>query len=789
MVANDNSPPQRTAVIFTSSQVEMDAVMAYLEIGEPEATPAPFLIGYFQGWRVAVANVEGFKLEVAGTDSDGMLWVEPLRDGQLIRNGSMRRLEHDGTATYSGEYSYGPSSAHELMDIAWKVYAPEIALSVGAASAGSRIVRSGDVVIATVFNTDSGGNYGSNAWTWTDIKAISDSGNWRRRGGGPTAKIVLGNIAGAQRKAPKGGKGDKRFSDALAFDVPGTEFWQSPVPGRFPELMFIRGIVGRSEKSHIISAASAAAFAMEFLAHRSREPDPLEMLRNGLLDLTPADFERVVGAGLAGILDEPFRQASSGRQPGGDVGSDRVRVEAKRYRTKAPETRDLLGSLTSTLNAAPDITHWVVASTVGLSLQAVDDLHLAARRQNVKEVVLDWPDNGIPPLAAALVLGRDEVGKSFQAFGPILSRLSELPEVMAVGRRIFDLLRRDPPGRPIHDPVLRHVRNKVNPAAVLDPAYQVVKFMNRDQEMADWLDWAKNRNLPGRLLTGAGGMGKTRMLIEICEKLRNDGWRTGFLKEGAKFEDLYRQLLGREKWLIVVDYAERRPKDVDILCCAIRDSGATVRLALLARREGEWLEDMVVGTGAAADFLDNGQGLDRLELGPVAPARAAGRRNTRQAVFERAVTDYAEVGSRQTRPAYRAVDFGDPRYDNILLLLLEAWARAPGAQDFADAGAIPLEAVLKRETRYLRRCSPPGISSRSLMTVLCWIYEYGPAETYDDAVTLLARCPALSGQSADTVGRLAEVFHDVYPGPHWLNRIQPDLIGEEMVRRYGRWNP
>lgn len=770
----------------------MDAVMAHLEIGEPEPTPFPFHEGYFEGWRVVVANVDGFNLDVEYLDPDGMPVVAPLRDGSFIRDGSMHRstpLQHDGTATYSGEHSYGPETARGVLDRAWRVYAPEIALSIGAASPGNRSVRSGDVVIADVFNTDSGGSYGSNVGTWLDIKAISESEKWRHRGGGPTAKIVLGSVAGARRKAPRGEEGDKRFRDALAFDLPETQFWFSPEPVQFPELLLIRGIVGRSESSRIVSAASAAAFAMEFLAHRSREPNPLEMLRSALLDLTPADFERAVGAGLAGMLGETFRQASGGRQPGGDVGSDRVRVEAKRYRTKPPETRDLLGSLTSTLNAAPNTTHWVVASTVGLPLQAVDELCPAARRQNVKEVILDWPANAVPPLAAALVLGREEVVRSFVTLGPPLERLSEQPEVMEAGRKILDLLRRDPPGRPIHDPVLRHVKDKVNPAAVLDPSYRVVKLMNRDQEMADWLDWARNRNLPGRLLTGAGGMGKTRLLIEICEKLRHEGWRTGFLKEGAKYEDLYRQLVGREKWLIVVDYAERRPENVDILCRAIRDSGATVRLALLARREGEWLEDMIGGTGAAADFLDNGQGLDRLELRPVAPARAAGRLYTRQAVFEHAIKDYKSAESRKASLAYRAVDFDDPRYDNILQLLLEAWAQTPGVQDFADAGSPPLEAVVRKEARYLKRCLPSGLSSRTMMEVLAWIYERGPASTRKVAIALLTQCPALSGQSADMVSRVAEVFHDVYPGPHWLNRIQPDLIGEEVVRRYGPWNP
>lgn len=790
-MAADPPPPSRTAVIFASSQVEMDAVLAHL--GYYKFGPSPFVEGQFEDWRVAVLNVEQ-------CDEDTGLVVERLsRSVSLSISGSLT-----GSVTAPVVASqHGAVSVERLLEMAWEAYRPEIAVSVGAATAGNKTVTGGDVVIADLFATDNGGNYGSNVATWTDIKAVVETGSWRRRGGGPVAKAVLGTIAGARRKAPKGGKADKRFRDALAFEVPGTAFWHSPVSSPLSELLFIRGILGESYRHQIgaaashayartgyraarkAAAASAAAFAMEFLAHRSRASDPIEMLRTALLDFAPDDFEWAVGAGLSGMLGEPFRQASSGRQPSGDVGGGTVRVEAKRYRKKAPETRDLLGSLTSTLNAVPDLSHWVVASTIGLPLQAIDDLHLAARRQGVKEVVLDWPSTGVPPLAAALVLGRAEVARSFKSLGPILEALADRPEIVEAGRKVLDTLRRDPPGRPIHDPVLRYVAGKVNAAAALDPAYRVVKFMNREREMADWLAWARDGNLPARLLTGAGGMGKTRLLIELCEQLRREGWRTGFLKEEADYDGLCRQLVGREKWLIVVDYAERRPHDLDSLCRAVRDSGAMVRLALLARRDGEWLENLVAGRGATAQFLDGGEGIACLQLEPVKPVRAADRLYTRQAIYEHAIKDYVKAsGGRRTKSAYRALDFDDIEYDNILLLLLEAWAVA-----FDGSGRTPIQAVLDREKHYLEKLAPSGLSPRTMMEVLAWIYAHGPASIRKDAIALLSRCPALEGQNAAMISQVAEVFHDVYPGPHWLNRIQPDLIGEEVVKKYGLWNP
>lgn len=768
----DPPTPSRTAVIFASSRVEVGAVLSHLE--RYESGTFPFIEGRFEDWRIAILDVEQ-------CDEDTGLVVEQL--SRSVSSSISSSLAGSVTAPIVAS-QHGAVSVERLLELAWEAYRPEIALSVGVATAGNRGVRSGDVVIADLFATDNGGNYGSTVATWTDIKVVSEAGRWRRRGGKPTAKAVLGGVAGARRKAPKGEKAGERFRDAQAFDVPGTTFWHSPVSSPLSELVFIRGIVGRSERSERRSAAatSAAAFAMEFLAHRSRDSDPIEMLRSALLDLAPHDFERAVAAGLSGMLGVPFRQASSGRQPGGDVGGGRVRVEAKRYRNKPPKTRDLLGSLTSTLNALPDLSHWAVASTIGLPLQAIDDLHLAARRQGVKELVLDWPRTGVPPLAAALVLGRQEVVQNFKILDPILEALANRPEVIAAGQKVLDALRRDPPGRPVYDPVLRYVARKVNAAAALDPAYRVVKFMNREREIADWLAWARDGNLPARLLIGAGGMGKTRLLMELCEKLRLEGWRTGFLMEGADYEGLCRQLVGREKMLIVVDYAERRPRDLDRLCRAIRDSGATVRLALLARRDGEWLDDLVAGRGAAAQLLDGGEGIACLQLEPVKPVRAADHLYTRQAIYEHAITDYVQAsGGTRAKSAYRATNFDDVEYDNILLLLLEAWAVA-----FDGSGRLPIQAVLDREKHYLEKLAPAGLSSRLLMEVLAWIYTHGPAPARKDAIALLSKCPALAGQPAATTSQLAEVFHDVYPGPHWLNRIQPDLIGEEVERVYGQ---
>lgn len=514
-----------------------------------------------------------------------------------------------------------------------------------------------------------------------------------------------------------------------------------------------------------------------------------DALRSRLLALSPAAFEKVAALALSGLLPgQPVRPAAAGRQPGGDGGGGPVRLEAKRYRIGVPDTRALLGGLTSAVTAAPGMTHWVLASTAGLPLQAADELAVAAERQGVCAVVLDWPAAGVPPLAAALVAGRNAVAAAFPDLVPLLEEMASRPETAAAAEAVRAALRTDPPGCPIHDPCLSYGHGRVSATAALDSRYRVVPLMNRDAELAEWTAWAHQGDARAWLLTGDGGMGKTRLLIEVCHRLREQGWRAGFLRETAAVGDrggLRRQIAGRDPLLIVVDYAERRSGDLQELCEVILEQGASarVRLALLARAAGAWLGDLLDGGGAAAQILDHDGGLIARQIAPAAPQKAAHRRRSRHEVLVEAVRAFALARGGMDGDAVAArlvetVDLDRPDFDRILLLLLEGWRAVFG--DDGSPRRSALGTALIREQRYLAKLAP-WMRPRPLMATAAWIYMNGGASSRGEALDLLSRCPALAGQGADTIVRLADLFHDVYPGPAWLNPIQPDLLGEALM--------
>ena len=76
------------------------------------------------------------------------------------------------------------------------------------------------------------------------------------------------------------------------------------------------------------------------------------------------------------------------------------------------------------------------------------------------------------------------------------------------------------------------------PLQLLQAKFAVVPFADGGGTKGDMLDWALSRGsyatdprrAAGRLIHGPGGLGKTRLLIEVAEELRVAGWSAGFLE-------------------------------------------------------------------------------------------------------------------------------------------------------------------------------------------------------------------------------------------------------------------
>jgi tetratricopeptide (TPR) repeat protein len=179
---------------------------------------------------------------------------------------------------------------------------------------------------------------------------------------------------------------------------------------------------------------------------------------------------------------------------------------------------------------------------------------------------------------------------------------------------------------------------RLNPQPQLDPKLRAldessrlyfgarkVPFVGREAELRRLLDVTlADGDVSWWLVTGPGGMGKSRLALELCHRA-GACWRTGFLPQ---------QQLEHFNWtgwqpdlphLMIVDYAAALPKAVGRLLEALRlrqyntPLEMPVRVLLLERRKDDrwWDELMAAGDrhGLAEILVDQ----TPLELGPLGP--------------------------------------------------------------------------------------------------------------------------------------------------------------------------
>ena len=318
------------------------------------------------------------------------------------------------------------------------------------------------------------------------------------------------------------------------------------------------------------------------------------------------------------------------------------------------------------------------------------------------------------------------------------------------------------------------------PARLLLPEYGIVPFAGRDGNLDTLQAWCLTGTAPAlRLITGAGGSGKTRLAAEACVRMAGQGWQAGFADPKAPGGRT--QLAFDQPTLLVIDDADL---DVPLLAGLLRavsswPPGASVRLLLLARHTTRWWDSLNEATGQLADELAD----PTLELhdGELTP-------DGRTDHHTLALTAFAAYLPDPVTPA-GPVRLADPAFANPLLVHMHALLTVCGAQVPATGDAIReriLDAVLGRERKRWAATFPADVPT-------------GGAETRQQAVTvasLLAPPTKVAARHAMTVidefapdaaaGARAEVatwLHKLYPGsdPPWVAPLRPGLLAEQLL--------
>ena len=156
-------------------------------------------------------------------------------------------------------------------------------------------------------------------------------------------------------------------------------------------------------------------------------------------------------------------------------------------------------------------------------------------------------------------------------------------------------------------------------AALLNPAYQVIPFDFRGAELDDYINWCAmpKKPLAIRLITGGSGRGKTRLMVELAGKLRDDGpispghtkskWAAGFVNldvlqrvaAGDSSSDPFGLPFAANKDLcLVIDYAENKCDEVtQLLKAAVtaidNNRRQAIRIILIARQRTEVFDKII----------------------------------------------------------------------------------------------------------------------------------------------------------------------------------------------------
>jgi hypothetical protein len=321
----------------------------------------------------------------------------------------------------------------------------------------------------------------------------------------------------------------------------------------------------------------------------------------------------------------------------------------------------------------------------------------------------------------------------------------------------------------------------------LRPEAEVVAFVPRP-ELSTLREWCvTGGRLAVRLVIGKGGVGKTRLAVQLVQDLAENGWRAVWVAPGQEGNVINAVREVGEPAVLVVDYAETRSGLAGLLAdwVAAEDS-PDMRVVLLARTVGEWWHQLL----NRADYrLSQVLGdTTPITLGPLTDESG------QDELFADALTAFADR-LQVACPDARLV-VSDPEavvlvvHAAALLAVLDH-ATMVGASRRPYATADALTGLLGHEARYWHKSAisrglilDPSVE-RLAVAIGCLI----GANSEADAAELLLHVPDFA-DSAERRGQVARWLHDLYPGTggpafsedgEWIGSLRSDRVAEHFV--------
>lgn len=301
---------------------------------------------------------------------------------------------------------------------------------------------------------------------------------------------------------------------------------------------------------------------------------------------------------------------------------------------------------------------------------------------------------------------------------------------------------------------------------------------NREPFLEELIQWAFSTDYPIaiKLLTGVGGTGKTRLSLELCNRLQTQGWQVGFLANDDRIANIVSGLIGSKQQIcLVIDYAETRQSQLLELIKAFKSKNLSVqiRILLLARDSGEWWS-LLPGKDPTCETL-----LDSLATtGPYRLLPLHESVESRKIAYQTAMEAFADKLKRPQHPSIPNLHdehFGHPLYVQMAALLA-LHGEVPGS---AESVA---RSLINHERRYWTQ-------ALSTISNLFMQQDDSPAlfmalATLVNGFATARDCEMLWAKYLGDISILKPLFTllaPLYPNRQGIQGLQPDLLGEALI--------